>query len=443
MTQKPNTPRPFSRELWTEQIAEGKTKVLLINPEDLGVVLIRSKDRLTKNDDPSQTKVMEGKAAHATTTTCAVFSLLRQAGVPVAFNEQVSETEFLAPRCEMIKLEVVARRYADGSYLKRSPNLKKGAHNPPHRFHRLVIEFFLKTTAGKIVDKGERELSINLPIDDPFITTPYEETWPLKHPKVPGWDQDSDLSRQVQRKDFLPKGVTVEKIEEITRRVFLVLESAWAQLGCRLIDFKIEFGIGPNGELLVADVIDNDSWRLRTFAWEELSKQLFRDNAAMAQIMDKYALVAGLVGRFSIPKQAVVLWRGSENDKLPVVPELAGVKTVSVVQSGHKSPAACLLALEDALAGYPGGGVILALVGKSNGLGPTLAARTSWPVISVPLTAKDRPHDAWSSLEMPSQVPNLTVLSPENAVLAALNILAQQNPAVYMFRQYDIELLDE
>jgi phosphoribosylaminoimidazole carboxylase/phosphoribosylaminoimidazole-succinocarboxamide synthase len=431
-----------------EIVAEGKTKVIY-KTDTPGHVLIKSKDDITKNDDPSQTKVMEKKAVHSTATTCAVFSLLKEAGIPVAFEKQVSETEFLAPECEMILLEVVVRRYAVGSYLKRYPNLEKKKGEVPHRFHRLAFELFLKTTGGKIVTKDGKEtgttttdVKTGRPIDDPFIANPYDDAWTLKHPKIPEWETSSDVVRRVLKKDFLPEGVTVEKIEEIARRTFLVLEDAWAQRGCRLVDFKIELGIDNSGNLLVADVIDNDSWRLRTSDWQELSKQLFRDNAEMGDIADKYALVADLVNRFTIPKQAVVFWRGSKSDDLPEFPELAGVEKVDIVKSGHKSPGACLTNLEEVLANYPEGGVILALVGMSNGLGPTLAARTSWPTIGVAITAETHPEDVWSSLRLPSQVPMMTVLSPKNAVLAALNILAQKNPVVYMHRQYEIEKLD-
>lgn len=430
-------------------VAEGKTKVVYKSEDMPGLVLIKSKDDITKNDDPSATQVMEQKAVHATATTCAVFSLLKEAGIPVAFERQVSATEFLAPECKMIALEVVMRRYAVGSYLKRFPNLGKKKGESPHRFHRLIFELFLKTTGGKIVTK-DGDVCGNTPVeesgrplDDPFISNYGEEVWDLKHPKIPGWDEKSNLHCPVFRSNILPENITVEMIEEITRKTFLVLEGAWAKIGCRLIDFKIEFGIGSNGELLVADVIDNDSWRLRTSGWEELSKQLFRDNAEMGDIADKYALVASLVNRFTISKQAIVLWRGSKDDKLPEVPALAGVEKVEVIKSGHKSPSACLSSLEDVLAAHPEGGVVLALVGMSNGLGPTLAARTSWPVIGVAITAEEHPEDVWSSLRMPSQVPMMTVLSPKNAVLAGLNILAQTNPIAYMYRQYAIEELDK
>ena len=433
-------------------IAEGKTKVIFRLDDKPGLVLVRSKDDITKNDDPAQTRVMEGKAVHSTTTTCAVFSLLKAAGILVAFERQVSSTEFEAPECKMIPLEVVIRRYAVGSYLKRFPNLEKTKEETPHRFHRLVFELFLKTTGGRILNKdgevcGEthEDPTTGRPIDDPFILDPGDSIWDLRHPKYPSWTEKSKLNCPVFRGNILPvpEGVTVERIEEIARRVFLVLEGAWAQIGFRLVDFKIEFGIDKDGNLVVSDVIDNDSWRLRTSDWQELSKQLFRDNFDMSEIADKYALVAGLTRRFTIPRQAIVLWRGSPNDTPPDIPAVAGVGEVDIVGSGHKSPNACLVSLEEILADYPEGGVILAMVGMSNGLGPMLAARTSWPVIGVAITAETHPEDVWSSLRLPSQVPMLTVLSPKNAVLAALNILAQKNPVAYMHRQYAIEELDE
>lgn len=432
------------------KVKEGKTKVIYRKEEYPGFAVVKNKDDITKNDDPLATRVMENKAVHATATTCAVFSLLKKAGIPVAFEKQISPTEFLVPECKMIPLEVVIRRYAVGSYLKRYPNLEKNKGETPHRFHRLVFELFLKTTGGQIVTNdgiayGTTPLDEEngRPLDDPFIPNPYENVWDLKHPKIPGWDKKSNSNLQVPRNLILSENITVEMIEELTRKTFLVLEGAWAKLGCRLIDFKIEFGIGPNGELFVADVVDNDSWRLRTLDWLELSKQLFRDNAEMGDIADKYALVANLVKKFRIPKQAIVLWRGSKDDKIPKVPELAGIDEVNVIKSGHKSPDKCSPSLEEVLANYPEGGVIIALVGKSNGLGPMLSARTNWLVIGVVITAKECPEDVWSSLSMPSQVPMVTVLSSENAVLAGLNVLSQNNPIVYMHRQYYIEELEK
>jgi phosphoribosylaminoimidazole carboxylase/phosphoribosylaminoimidazole-succinocarboxamide synthase len=201
-------------------------------------------------------------------------------------------------------------------------------------------------------------------------------------------------------------------------------------------------GITPDGKLVVSDVIDADSWRLRDAGWQELSKQLFRDCVDIETVADKYALAAKLVQRFRIPKQAIVVWRGSKSDLIPEIPEVAGIEVVNVVMSGHKSPRLCMEKLEELLALYPEGGVILACVGRSNGLGPTLSARTTWPVIGIVMSHKNFPDDAWSNLRVPSQVPMATMLEPGNAVLAALNILSQKNPAAYAIRQLAVEALD-
>lgn len=432
-------------------VGQGKTKELYSVEGEPGLLIVQNKDAITKNDDPSATQQLASKAKLATATTCAVFELLRRAGLPVAYEKQLSDTEFLAIKCEMLQLEVILRRYGVGSYLGRHPNLRQSGPVPV-RFHRLFFELFLKTTGGKILNRngdvlGETPIIAGTQrhLDDPFIANHEEENWKLYDPKLPLWSKESriGIGFVVPQSAILPPGVTVQQIEELARKVFLVLEGAWAQLGCRLIDFKIEFGIGPDGKLYVADVIDNDSWRLRTQDWEELSKQLFRDCVDMGYIADKYELVANLVQRLTIPKQAIVLWTGSKNDVLPDVPAIAGVETPRIIKSGHKGTATCLDLLERIMADYPEGGVIITIVGMSNGLGPMLAARTSWPVIAVPATAKERPHDVWSSLEMPSEVPLATILSAKNAVLYALNILGQKNPIAYMHRQYAIEELDK
>ncbi|OGF18528.1 hypothetical protein A3I35_00715 [Candidatus Falkowbacteria bacterium RIFCSPLOWO2_02_FULL_45_15] len=135
-----------------------------------------------------------------------------------------------------------------------------------------------------------------------------------------------------------------------------------------------------------------------------------------------------------------MLWRGSKKDNFPETPGLpASINRIEVTFSGHKQPIACLRRLEELQRDFPDSGVILAIAGRSNGLGPMLAAHTTWPVISVPPGIKDFPENIWSSLQMPRDVPNATILDLDNAFSYALNILSVKNPIIYMGQRFAIE----
>lgn len=428
---------------------EGKTKRIMPYKNNPNIVIVKNKNAITAFDDPKFTKEFETKAIHATTTTCRVFELLRKAGIPVAYQRHFSPIEFLAEKCVMIPLEVVARRFAppESSYLQRRPDLTPKENETPHRFHRLVIEFFLKTTEGKLIipERGEIVTGLNTKKgeEDPFIINPYEEEWHLFHSKKPSWDSESNLKRSVSAvkvlgDDFKEK---IENMEDILRKVFLVIEGTWNTMGLRFIDLKIEFGITADGRLVVSDVIDNDSWRLRDANWKELSKEAFRQGEDLSEVERKYGIVSSLISQIRIPKQVLVFWRGSEKDSLPDL-NIPYISTEDIVISGHKSPRKALDQLNRLMGEYPDGGVIVTKVGRSNGLGPILAARTNWPVIAIPAAIEKNPEDIWSSIRMPSNVPLLVTWPEENALLAAINILAQKNPLVYMEIQKKIEEFD-
>ncbi|MEA1926069.1 MAG: phosphoribosylaminoimidazolesuccinocarboxamide synthase, partial [Patescibacteria group bacterium] len=118
-------------------LTEGKTKRLYEVKNDEHLLIVESKNDITKNDNPDETRLMDSKAELSTTTTSIVFELLKKAGIPVAYERQLSKTEFLAVNCKMIMLEIIIRRYAVGSYLDRYPNFGKEEGEVPYRFHRL------------------------------------------------------------------------------------------------------------------------------------------------------------------------------------------------------------------------------------------------------------------------------------------------------------------
>lgn len=310
-------------------VCEGKTKIgreATSAGTDKPLVVFEAKHAITAHNDPSFTRQMASKPVAATTTTCRIFELLQKAAIPVAYIGQVSETKFAALRCQMIALECIVRRYAVGSALKRFPELNTHVLNRPHEFSPPGMELFLKTsngafttvagdvidlgfertpqapiTEGTAFDTGDFTLTfwhlpplVDVDLDDPFILNPEDKTWILRHPKKRMDDPAGAIEKTIQATDVLPPGVTVDQLFMIMNHTFILLEKYWAQLDCRLIDFKIEFGVLPNGTLVVADVIDNDSWRLWGPDGKELSKELFRQGGEMGEVQQAYERVAEL-----------------------------------------------------------------------------------------------------------------------------------------------------
>jgi len=420
-------------------LVEGKTKVVKDIPAMPGRFLVGSKNVITAGDGLKQ-DVIEGKAVFSTMTTCNVFHLLKACGIPVAFQEQVSPSHFITDAKEMLPYEVVVRREAHGSFLNRYPHLSKG-----HVFPKLILEFFAKTSGKKW--KGN-----TIPMDDPLI-------------KFVGGDVEFYLPHftQEQKEESVKTGckgylfgnkpfMTVhkwnffttdneekllEQMGQIAKETFLILEKAWQLQGKRLVDFKVEFGLTDKGELRLADVINNDSWRLIGEDGSYEDKQVYRDGGNLNEVTRKYRQISELTNLFTIPKQQIIGWVGSEkDDKLFLHNTLADtgcwsfVKEKMIVYSAHKEPVKADALLRDSIQAIPDS-VVVALIGMSNGAGPTLSANCIVPVITSPANAKEFPDDIWSSLRMPSSVPVMTVLNPKNAVLAGLQILAMRNPGIY------------
>jgi phosphoribosylaminoimidazole carboxylase/phosphoribosylaminoimidazole-succinocarboxamide synthase len=229
-------------------------------------------------------------------------------------------------------------------------------------------------------------------------------------------------------------------MSRIARQTFLALEKAWQLEGGTLVDLKVEFGYDSKGNLLLADVIDNDSWRVLE-SGSYIDKQVYRDGGALDDVVAKYRRVADITSRFHIPRQRIILWRGSDKDNpeafTKALGDLAPMMEV-VTCSIHKEPVRGASTLYRMLQEVPDT-VVIAFIGRSNGAGPVLSALSTTPVITVPASVKDFPEDVWSSLRAPSSTPVMTVLEPVNAVLAALQILSGRNPKIYAHVRGEIE----
>ncbi len=410
-------------------VNEGKTKKIYQIKGKPDLVSVIAKDDITAGDGAKHDIIPE-KGRVATATTSNVFRLLKACGLPIAFVEQDSATSFVAPNCVMLPYEVVVRREAHGSYLKRNPHLAKG-----QLFPHLLVEFYLKTKDKNW--KGKPLVS-----DDPLLQYANGDAeMRLFNPAKPLLGQEPFLvlptSEVFSHKDeakFFPE------MRRIARHAFLALEKAWQLEGGTLVDLKVEFGFDAKGHLLLADVVDNDSWRVIE-SGSYIDKQVYRDGGALDDVAAKYRRVAEITGHFRVPRQRIILWRGSDKDKTEAfsdaLGELKEMMTV-VTCSVHKEPVAAAATFHRLIQEVPDT-VVIANIGRSNGAGPVLSAMSTVPVITVPASAKEFPDDVWSSLRAPSAVPVMTVLEPANAVLAALQILSARNPRLYAHVRGGIE----
>jgi len=389
-----------------EKVVEGKTKQIFKLPSyGEGYVLMRSKDDITCGDG-ARKDVLEGKGRLSNMTNGAIYQFLNQSGVKTHYHKQVSETECIVQHCDMIPIEVVTRRLITGSYLKRNPGVQEG-----YRFATPKMEYFFKDDANH----------------------------------DPQWSREQLLENKLTHGGVTIREHELNVITETAQACFEILEKAWASRNCVLVDMKIEFGVNLlTKEVVLADVIDNDSWRL----WPAGDKRLMRDKQvyrnlkavtgeAMAEIKKNYAWVMEEAKQFNTqPTARVVILMGSPTDKQhceTIAKHLKhfGVPSDMRITSAHKGTEETLRILRY----YESHGVplvFIAVAGRSNGLGPVLAGNTAYPVISCPpLKADWGPHDVWSSLRLPSGLGCPTVIDPEGAALTATKMLGMYDHCIW------------
>lgn len=291
---------------------EGKTKRLTPGPHP-ETLLMETKDELTGGDAAKRAHIA-GIAVHKTEQTSNVFALLQRKGIDTAFIERSGPTSLLCDDCDMLPLELVMRRYAFGSVLKREPRYDTGG--APLRFDPIACEIFHKwavvmpplvDTPTQMEEGAARERYLRDGVwTDGVYTDPYVDIdnghWMLHPAKVP-FDAAKPL---MEAKPVCSEEERAMILERLMRPCFAALETAWAAIRTEhgpvaLADMKIEVGRRKrDGKIVIADVIDNDSWRIWPGAdpSKQLDKQSFRDGSDLSLVSDNYALVAELTRRF-------------------------------------------------------------------------------------------------------------------------------------------------
>ncbi len=266
---------------------EGKTKIVTQFARYPSLAKVKSKDDITAGNGKRH-EIMSGKGELSNTMTVNVFKLLHRKGVPVAYKAEFNEEAFVAQHCNMIPLEVVARWRVEpkSSVLKRNPDWLVG-----QPFTEPLIEFYLKT-------KGMVWNGRALPEDDLYLELKNQE------PPIFGVYHPANAVCPENELFELPLselGLTYEQLEKIRVlqvRVAIILRDAFLRFGIILADFKGEYGFNHRGDLLLADEINNDSWRV-SLDGTDVSKQAFRDEEPLELVKQYYEIVAQITEQFN------------------------------------------------------------------------------------------------------------------------------------------------
>ncbi len=215
-----------------ELLYEGKAK-RLYTTEDPDLLIAEFKDDLTAFN--AEKKGSEsGKGALNAQISSNLFKLLEENGIQTHLVDTLDATHQLVKKVDIIMIEVVVRNIATGSLTKRL-GIKDGTVLP-----FTLVEFYLKDDD----------------LNDPIIND--------EHCLI------LELVDDVEK---------LELLREKGRKINTLLKDFFAKRRLNLVDFKVEFGIDKEGNILLSDEISPDScrfWDMDTN--EKLDKDRFRQN---------------------------------------------------------------------------------------------------------------------------------------------------------------------
>ncbi len=204
---------PVHRQL----IYQGKAKRIFQTEQDDRVLVEFKNDATAFN--AIKRDVIQDKGRINCEISAYLFEVLEAEGVPTHYLFQSDDCWMAAQRVEIIPLEVVVRNIAAGSICKQMP-IDYG-----QKLSTPLLDLYFKDDA----------------LGDPLLT-----------------DMRLHELRIVNAKQKLD-------IESLALKVNTSLRTFFKRLDLILVDFKLEFGINRDGQLLVSDEISPDTCRI----WDE------------------------------------------------------------------------------------------------------------------------------------------------------------------------------
>ena len=213
-------------DLKKEMLYEGKAKQIFAT-EKPDEVVVRFKDDATAFNAQKKGQVdKKGQMNNAITTL--IFEYLNEKGIPTHFIKQIDDREQLVKKVSIIPLEVIVRNYVAGSMAQRL-GVEEGTKSPI-----TIFDICYKDDA----------------LGDPLIN-----------------DYHAMFLGAATRKEL-------DRMYALTARINEILIDLFDKMNIILVDFKIELGKTPNGDIILADEISPDTCRL----WDkDTMKKLDKD----------------------------------------------------------------------------------------------------------------------------------------------------------------------
>lgn len=214
-----------------ELIYEGKAKSVFAT-DDPALFLVYFKDDATAGNGAKH-DIIAGKGIINNRISEFFFKQLKDRGIKTHFVEKIGEREMVVKKLDMIKLEVVVRNIVAGSLVKRLGLAEGTPLAVP------VIEYYYKSDE----------------LGDPML------------------NRYHIMSLDLAKIDEL------NQMEHIAFSVNTILRDLLKAKNVDLIDFKLEFGRGEYGEVILADEISPDNCRFwDVVTHEKLDKDRFRQD---------------------------------------------------------------------------------------------------------------------------------------------------------------------
>ncbi len=210
---------------------EGKAKRVYLT-EDIKLVIQEFKDDATAFNGEKKGTIM-GKGVVNNKISSKIFKMLEEKGIPTHLVEEIDDRNMLIKKVDIVKLEVIIRNIAAGSFSRRY-GVEEGTV-----FEAPTFEFSYKEDA----------------LGDPLI------------------NEYHALAMKLASKEEM------DTIREYAFKINEILKAYFDERNVILVDFKLEFGRTADGTIVLADEISPDTCRF----WdkdtkEKLDKDRFRKN---------------------------------------------------------------------------------------------------------------------------------------------------------------------